>query len=63
MMWDVYAWFQMILLLVAVGIISRDLIGIYRDVKTMRLQLKRLTLRKQDWTPREDAALWKADGR
>lgn len=30
-----------------------------RDLRKIRLQRKRIGRRKQDWTPREDPAVWR----
>lgn len=60
---SIASWACWIFGLVAASSIIRDMIGIVRCIREIRLDLKRLKLRKQDWTPREDPALWKADGR
>jgi len=36
----------------------RDIIACTKDTRRILRKIKRLSLKKQDWTPREDPALW-----
>jgi len=55
------------LTLTAMGILGcivtviQDYRKLMRDLRRIKLATKRLALRKQDWTPREDPALWREE--
>lgn len=48
-----------IMAVVVFTMIFRDILQSIRYIRKLNLRIRRIGRRKQDWTPREDPALWR----